>query len=55
MTKEELKNVFLVRLEELKFQLDREGSIWTMHSDLEINNENLEMQLLDTFNLVEFR
>ena len=52
MTKEELKNVFFVRLEELKFQLDREGSIWTMHSDLEIDGENLEMQLLDTFNLV---
>ena len=52
MTKEELKNVFFVRLEELKFQLDREGSIWTMHSDLKIDGKNLEMQLLDTFNLV---
>lgn len=53
MTKKELKDVFFVRLEELKFQLDREGSIWTMHSDLEIDGENLETQLLDTFNLVE--
>lgn len=53
MTKKELKDVFFVRLEELKFQLDREGSIWTMHSDLEIDGKNLEMQLLDTFNLVE--
>lgn len=52
MTKKELKDVFFVRLEELKFQLDREGSIWTMHNDLEIDGENLEMQLLDTFNLV---
>ena len=42
MTKKELKDVFFVRLEELKFQLDREGLIWTMHSDLEIDGENLE-------------
>ena len=53
MTKEELKNVFFVRLEELKFQLDKEGSIWTMYSDLKINDKNLEMQLLYTFNLVD--